>query len=132
MPLRHGNDSRIIDISSDVIDFDVPEMFASKDLKVISYKGANYYKACGATVWEKPSGGRTSCIKPVGHIRWAHEDGHGNKFDGDFGIQDMDSTTRTEAARMLRLTGIEDSEIFNVLNALQYAGFTLERETKNG
>lgn len=124
---RHGSDRTTIDISKDVIDFDIPEMFASKDLKVISYKGENYYRACGQLVWEKPDGGTTSCIKPEGHIRWVHEDGHGNEFTPDFGIEDMDSNIRSSAHVMLRQTGIEEAEIFNVLNALQYAGFTLSR-----
>lgn len=57
-----------------------PECFASGDGLVISYKGENYYKACGALVEpvRAPEGGSTSCVKRVNHPGNIHEDWHGN------------------------------------------------------
>ena len=115
-----------LEISKDIIDLG-PDMFASSDLKVINYKGNNYYKACGERVNETPDGVKSSCIKPIGHIRWRHEDSFGRQRDVDFGVQVMDDEIRRVAQLWIRKTGIDEAEIFNVLNALQHAGFTLVR-----
>lgn len=117
-----------LDISIDVVDIPVEGMFASADWKVINRDGENYYRACGEVVFERNDGSTTSCIKPVGHIRWTHEDAHGYETDPHFGVQEMSFHIREAAFKILRRTGIEDTEVFNVLNALQYAGFTLSRE----
>jgi len=52
-----------------------PECFT--DGFVISYKGENYYRACGAVVLWKEGGATTSCVKRVGHPGSIHEDYQG-------------------------------------------------------
>lgn len=56
-----------------------PECFTNKDASVISYKGANYFRACDAFVRDLPGGGQSHCVKRVGHIpENVHEDYDGN------------------------------------------------------
>lgn len=54
-----------------------PECFADEKEEVISYKGANYYKACDAFVADNPDGGASYCVKRVHHPSILHE-----AFDG--------------------------------------------------
>lgn len=49
------------------------ECFADKNLEVISYKGENYYRACGVIV-KTTRYGTTSCVKRVNHPGNVHED----------------------------------------------------------
>lgn len=62
-----------------------PECFASVDDKVISWKGANFYKACDELVMENPLGGATHCVKRVDHPGDIHEDYDGNRRGEDTG-----------------------------------------------
>lgn len=119
---------KTLDISTGIVDI-APGMFASDDLKVINYKGDNYYRACGETVIESlpDDGSRTSCVKPVGHIMSTHEDCYGHTMDRRYGVEEMPSKIRNHAHNVLRRTGVDEPEIFNILNALQCAGFTLWR-----
>lgn len=56
-----------------------PECFADPDATVISYKGSNYYRACGARVVDiLPGGGTSTCVKRTGHPGNEHEDFGGN------------------------------------------------------
>lgn len=48
-----------------------PECFTDGD--VISYKGENFYRACGAWVCDNPEGGAAFCVKRVGHPGDLHE-----------------------------------------------------------
>lgn len=48
---------------------------------VISYKGENYYRACGVHVFDLDNGGKTSCVKRVGHPGNTHEDYEGRTID---------------------------------------------------
>lgn len=50
-----------------------PECFASGDLRIISYKGENYYQSCGEVVNETKTG-TSHCVKRVGHGTSPHED----------------------------------------------------------
>lgn len=54
------------------------EMFTNSE-DVISYKGANFYRACDAYVRNLPSGGTSHCVKRVGHSS-EHEDFDGFRF----------------------------------------------------
>ena len=55
-----------------------PEMFADKELTVISYKGVNYYRACGEHVQDLLGGsGASSCVKRIDHPHKDHEDYYG-------------------------------------------------------
>lgn len=54
-----------------------PECFTGVDGLVISYKGENYYKACGVKVTNKEEGGSTHCVRRVGHPGLLHEDYYG-------------------------------------------------------
>lgn len=54
-----------------------PECFASGDELVISYKGSNYYKACGKTVLSGGFGSST-CVNRLNHPSKQHEDFFGN------------------------------------------------------
>lgn len=47
-----------------------PGAFAIQDLSVISYRGENYYKACGEKVKDIVSGGTSTCVFPA---RFPHE-----------------------------------------------------------
>lgn len=60
------NKNKLVDIG--------PECFADGDEEVISYKGANYYKACDAFVAELPDGAVSHCVKRVYHLGLIHED----------------------------------------------------------
>lgn len=51
-----------------------PECFSDKDEKVISLKGENFYRACGAPVTKL-----TSCTKRVDHPGIMHEDWEGEQ-----------------------------------------------------
>lgn len=42
-----------------------PECFTNGN--VISYKGENYYRACGSFVANLPEGGQSYCVKRVDH-----------------------------------------------------------------
>lgn len=48
--------------------------FTSRDRKVISWNGENYYQSCGEFVADLPDGGESSCLKRVGHPSPEHED----------------------------------------------------------
>lgn len=119
---------RSLNISNDVVDLG-PEMFASSDLKVIGYKGENYYRSCPEKVYDKPEGGATFCVKPIGHVQSEHEDAFGRTLGRDYQVKDLDYKIRQSAVYILKRTGLDDSQIFNVLNALLYGGFILERTT---
>lgn len=58
-------------------DLDAPA-FTNIVETVISYKGENFYKACGELVTGRPDEGTTSCVKRVGHPGDIHEDFDGN------------------------------------------------------
>lgn len=123
---------RSLEISTDIVDLG-PEMFASSDFKVISYKGENYYRACGEKVFEsKEDGSTSSCIKPIGHLYSDHEDAFGRILEHGWWVTEMEYRIRIDAQKMLLRTGLDDSQVFNALNALQYAGFTLSRGDDNG
>lgn len=63
------------EISKDTIDLPVPEMFASADEKVISWKGENYYRSCPHPVTSNADGSGSFCIKPEVHDpATGHED----------------------------------------------------------
>lgn len=124
---------RGLDISTDVIHLPVPEMFASADEKVISWKGRNFYQACGEDVQEHYNidtnlvDGMTTCVKPIGHATREHEDADG-RFRIYFGeVTDMDMQIRSEVRQLLRSTGIEEHEVFNVLNAIIFGGYSISR-----
>lgn len=51
---------------SDFVDIG-PECFANKDLSVISFKGENYYKACGKIVTGGFDGETSTCVKRQAH-----------------------------------------------------------------
>lgn len=112
----------------DVIDLG-PELFVTGDGTVIGWKGEWFYKACGELVYKKPEGGATHCVKRVGHPGWDHEDFDGNLRDRNFGMpRSLEWEVRDFARKALLQTGLDDEEIFNALNALQYAGVTLSKE----
>lgn len=115
-------------ISKDIID--LPDsMFASADWRVISREGENYYKACGEVVHDFKEGGFSTCIKPLYHKTWTHEDFDGRLKDRDFGPSvDMDWQTRDFVGKLLLRTGLDDEQIFNVLNSLLYGHIKLVRE----
>lgn len=71
MPLKHTG--AYIDIA--------PECFS--DGLVISYKGANYYKACDAFVYEDSEGSSSHCVKRVNHSGPLHEDYEGRTKEED-------------------------------------------------
>jgi hypothetical protein len=113
-----------VPISPDVIDLG-PELFASTDRRVINYKGNNYYLSCDSPVYDKPEGGGTFCIKPIHHSHYEHEDFEGRtKIDG-FRTLNLDQAVRAHVTKTLQLTGLDQEEIFNALNALAYAGVKL-------
>ena len=51
-----------------------PECFVNEQLTVISFKGENFYKACGETVLRYPDGSESACVKRVNHPSLEHED----------------------------------------------------------
>lgn len=123
---------RQIEIAQGIIDL-APEMFASSDLKVINYKGNNYYRACGEHVFEsKEDGSRSSCVKPAGHIYWEHEDAWGRTLDPSFGVMEMNAKVRNDLTRVLRRTGLDEGEIFNTLNAIECSGYKISLEDNSG
>lgn len=69
---------RTFEISKDVIDLG-PGMFISSDFKVLNREGENYYRACNEFVGARPDGSESHCIKPEGHVGWAHEDVFGRE-----------------------------------------------------
>lgn len=56
-----------------------PEAFTNG--LVISYKGANYYKACDEFVADTLSGGQEFCVKRVNHGGFVHEAYDGTQRD---------------------------------------------------
>lgn len=50
-----------------------PECFTDGGI-TISYKGANYYRACGKLVRKFPDGSTSSCVSHLGHRSNQHED----------------------------------------------------------
>lgn len=65
------------DIKGDFIDIG-PQCFTDGD--VISYKGENFYRACGELVAELEGGGRSHCVKRIGHPGNQHEDYDGRRL----------------------------------------------------
>lgn len=55
-----------------------PELFMDGEALVISYKGENYYRACGKTVNVVNHGGTTTCVKRTNHPTQQCEDYYGN------------------------------------------------------
>ncbi len=51
-----------------------PECFTDTHGLVISYKGQNFYRACGHFVSEREEGGQSFCVKRVNHPTDVHED----------------------------------------------------------
>jgi hypothetical protein len=76
------------DSNNDIVDFPVAEMFADGELKVISYKGENYYRGCNAYVMQHDDGSTSHCVKPVDHTSPEHEDYYGNRRL-DYGFQTL-------------------------------------------
>lgn len=114
-------------IVNDVVDIPVEGMFASADWRVICREGEYYYLACGQLVYEKPEGGVTSCVKPLGHKTWGHEDYEGRV--NDVGVpQTLDSQTSEEIRRILRRTGLDFEQVYNAMNALQVHGIKMTKE----
>lgn len=58
-----------------------PECFAGQGDTVISWKGENFYKACGHPVITNEDGSGSSCVKRVDHPGVKHEDYDGNIYD---------------------------------------------------
>lgn len=114
-------------ITTDIIDLG-PELFASSDLRVISFKGENYYKVCGQTVWQGEDGSSSSCIFPLHHPYWKHQDWEGRENDR-LGITDYDYVVRSEFRKALTRSGLDDTQVFNAMNALQTAGLQLSVST---
>jgi hypothetical protein len=54
-----------------------PEVFTDKDETVISYKGENFYRGCGAFVRRHPDGGASYCVRRFNHLGKTHEDYRG-------------------------------------------------------
>lgn len=103
------------------------EMFASSDERVISWKGRNYYLACGAEV-TSGSGGTTSCIKPLHHETITHED-YAGYLRTATGVVSTSEEIRSRLMTLLERTGLDRSEAFNVVNALSANGYTVSRES---
>lgn len=61
-------------------DLDAPA-FTNPVETVISYKGENYYRACGVLVTQSPGNGTTSCVKRQDHPGTIHEDFDGKTVD---------------------------------------------------
>lgn len=56
-----------------------PELFVYKDERVMCWKGQEYYKPCGEFVRDLEDGGKSHCVKIVGHARpREHEDMSGH------------------------------------------------------
>lgn len=118
------------EISTDTITL-APELFVTADLKVIGYKGNWYYRSCESFVFEKRDGSKTFCVLPSGHSGQVdHRDADGRRTRLDGGIQTIEDEIRQNVRSLLRLTGLDEDEIFNALNALVYAGYKIEKVTR--
>lgn len=52
-----------------------PECFTDESLNVISWKGDNFYRACGVRVFDAGGGAGSTCVKRKGHdVTKYHED----------------------------------------------------------
>lgn len=75
-----------------------PACFADGGFTVISYRGANYYRACNAFVAERPDGAQNFCVKRVGHGGTYHEDFFGNRRDSEeWAIAELSSDRNARA-----------------------------------
>lgn len=114
-------------ISTDIIDLG-PDMFASADWRVIARMGQNYYLACSEVVFEKPEGGATTCIKPLHHKTWEHEDWEGRTRDRDIEkTRELDERVQSTARNLLTRSGLDLTEVYNALNALHCGNIKLVR-----
>lgn len=99
-----------------------PGCFTDERAFCISYKGANYYRACNAPVAEHLTG-RSFCVKLEGHAGVAHED-----FDGRM-VSYGDIVTETaprppsnlvaHARRELEIVGEEPQTIEGICKVIQ-------------
>lgn len=110
-------------ISKDVIDLG-PELFASADLRVISYKGNNYYKTCDEKVYDLPAGGATHCVLRMFH-HYGHQDFEGRVLEFDTWVTSYDDQVRSRFRSVLKSSGLDDTQVYNAMNALQMAGLHL-------
>lgn len=79
--LRLGEIGREKIGSKDLVDIG-PEAFTNGE--VISYKGDNYYRACDTLVThQEGNGGKSFCVKRIGHPGKLHEDYYGNMRSED-------------------------------------------------
>jgi len=122
--------SRIVPIAADTVDIPSPGMFASADWRVISRHGENYYRACGEVVQSHEQGGHTTCVKPLHHPTWQHEDFEGRIKD-TVGVVDIEFQIRMDARNVLKRTGLSEEQIFNALNALSSSGVNLIKESRD-
>lgn len=111
-------------ISADVVEITEP-LFASADLRVIGFKGDNYYKACGQIVREYPAGGTSSCILPEHHTYHECEDIDGNKHIRGFEKVTYSQEVRSLFRNVMKRSGLDDTQVFNALNAIEMAGLQL-------
>lgn len=74
-----------------------PEAFT--DGRVISYKGANFYKACDEFVCDTFDGGQSFCVKRVDHPGRTHE-----AYNGAIRFDDKVYNAAEELAQAIRLT----------------------------
>lgn len=106
-----------------------PEMFATGDGTVISWKGDSFYKACDVEVEKFPEGGTSHCVKRVNHKSWDHEDYEGRTRDRNFGeAVTIDWQVRNLVQKIFLRTGLDDEQVYNALNALYFAGINLTKE----
>lgn len=110
-------------ISNEIVDL-APELFKSADDRVISYKGVNYYKTCGEVVYEKRDGSTSHCVLRMHHPYPDHEDYEGRHRMMEW-VADYDQEVRERFRTVLKRSGLDDTQIFNALNALQMAGLIL-------
>lgn len=116
-------------ISNHVVDIPVDGMFATADWRVINRNGQNYYLACGETVYEFPEGGRSTCVKPVYHKTWTHEDMEGRQRDEQFrGVVTIDHQIRSKAEVALKNSGLDNEQIYNAINSMLISGLTVSKE----
>lgn len=108
-----------------------PELFVTVDEKAMCYKGRWFYRACDSIVFEKSDGGKTFCVLPSGHSgNVDHRDADGRRTRLGGGIQTIEDEIRQNVRSLFRLTGLDEDEIFNALNALVYAGYKIEKVTR--
>lgn len=120
------------EISTDTVVL-APELFVTADEKAIGYKGGWYYRACDSYVFEKSDGSKTFCVLPCGHSAHVdHRDADGRRVNRLGYIETLDDQIRNDVRSLLRLTGLDEEEIFNALNALVYAGYKIEKVTPRG